>query len=92
LINNYKITDFTNLIKENVEKTCINIINRLESPDFKIKKIDIASAADIQNDIVSVKVLEAFKKGVFDNKTYDEQGKIMDEISNNFTEIEKKVF
>lgn len=87
--NNYKITDFTNLTKENIEKININLVQRLDNIDIKIKKIDITSTADIKNDIVSLKVLEAFKKGIFENKTYQEQGKIMDEISDNFTKIEK---
>lgn len=88
--NNSKTTNFINLTKENVEKMCIDVVDLVESTT--IKKFDITSSVDIKNDIVSYKVLEAFKNGVFNNKSINEQVQVqqIDTINDNCLYTEKE--
>lgn len=80
--------EFSNLNQENFKTICLSIIDHIESTETKISKIDITSSGDIKNDVVSFKVLEAFRNGDFANKSYTEIEKKIDYISDEYATYE----
>lgn len=74
------------ITQENFEIMSLLVVNQIESK--KVEKIDITSKGDLKNDIVSSKMLEAFQKGQFDNKSYPEIDKELNIVDEKFFQLE----
>lgn len=79
--NNSKITNFTNLTKENVDKITDDFINFVESNE--IKKVDIAALSDIQNEVIALKLIEEYQTNAFDKNTYEDISESIDNYCEN---------
>lgn len=75
-----------NITQENFEIMSLLVVNQIESKN--VEKIDITSKGDFKNDIVSSKMLEAFQKGQFDNKSYPEIDKELNIVDEKFFQLE----
>lgn len=75
-----------NITQEKFEIMSFLVVNQIESKN--VEKIDITSKGDFKNDIVFSKMLEAFQKGQFDNKSYPEIDKELNIVDEKFFQLE----
>ena len=88
--NNPKITEFSNLSSENVEKMVKIIIQHIESTE--IKKVDISNAENLVNDVAALIYFKEFQKNRFDKATYEEIGAEMSQIDDEVMQIQRGLF
>lgn len=75
-----------NITQENFEIMSLLVVNQIESKD--VEKIDITSKGNFKDDIVSFKMLEAFQKGQFANKSNPEIDKELNIVDKKFVQLE----